>query len=42
MDLHSYVLVMALAGGPRHQQNRQTIPEPEFKPFDLLTSGACL
>jgi hypothetical protein len=35
MDLNAYVLAMAVAGAPRHQKNRQTVPEPEFKPFDL-------
>jgi hypothetical protein len=35
MDLTAYVLAMALAGVSRHQKNRQTVPEPEFKPFDL-------
>jgi hypothetical protein len=35
MDLYAYVWAMAIAGVPRHQKNRQTVPEPEFKPFDL-------
>ena len=35
MDLNAYVLAMAIAGVPRYQKNRQTVPEPEFKPFDL-------
>jgi hypothetical protein len=35
MDLNAYVLAIAMAGVPRHQKNRQTVPEPEFKPFDL-------
>jgi len=35
MDPNAYVLAMAIAGVPRHQKNRQTVPEPEFKPFDL-------
>jgi hypothetical protein len=35
MDLNAYILAMAIAGVPRHQKNRQTVPEPEFKPFDL-------
>jgi hypothetical protein len=35
MDLNAYVLAMAIAGAPRHQKNRQTAPEPAFKPFDL-------
>ena len=35
MDLNAYVLAMAITCVPRHQRNRQTVPEPEFKPFDL-------
>ena len=35
MDLNAYILAMAIAGVPRRQKNRQTVPEPEFKPFDL-------
>jgi hypothetical protein len=42
MDLNAYVLAMAIASVPRHKKNRQTIPEPEFKPFDLGTSRAGL
>jgi hypothetical protein len=34
MDLNAYVWAMAIAGAPRQQKNRQTVPEPEFKPFD--------
>ena len=35
MDLNAYVLAMALVDVPRRQRNRQTVPEPEFAPFDL-------
>ena len=35
MDLNAYVLAMAISDAPRHQRNRQTVPEPEFTPFDL-------
>ena len=35
MDLNAYVLAMAIIDAPRHQRNRQTVPEPEFTPFDL-------
>jgi hypothetical protein len=37
MDLNAYIFAMALAiaGAPRHRKKRQTVPEPEFKPFDL-------
>lgn len=35
MDLNAYVLAMAIVAVPRHQKNRQTLAEPEFKPFDL-------
>ena len=35
MDLHTYVLAMAIVTAPRHQRNRQTVPEQEFTPFDL-------
>lgn len=35
MDLNAYVLAMAVTGVPRHQEDRQAVPEPEFKPFDL-------
>ena len=30
MDLNAYVLAMAIGPAPKHQRNRQTIPEPEF------------
>jgi hypothetical protein len=35
MDLNAYVLAMALVDVTRQQRNRQTVPEPEFAPFDL-------
>jgi hypothetical protein len=35
MDLNTYVLAMAIVDAPRHQRKRQTVPEPEFNPFDL-------
>ena len=35
MDLNAYVLAMAIGPAPKHQRNRQTIPEPEFTPFDF-------
>jgi hypothetical protein len=35
MDLNAYVLAMAITSLPRQQKNRNTVPEPEFKPFDL-------
>ena len=35
MDLNAYVLAMAIIATPRHQRNQQTVPEPEFTPFDL-------
>jgi hypothetical protein len=35
MDLNAYVLAMAIIDAPRHQRNRQTVPEPEFTPSDL-------
>ena len=40
MDLNAYVLAMAIVAAPRHQKNRQTVPEPEFKPFDLRYLGS--
>jgi hypothetical protein len=39
MDLNAYVLAMAIAAAPRHRRNRQTVPEPEFKRFDLRYLG---
>jgi hypothetical protein len=35
MDLNAYVLAMAIAAAPGHQRNQQTVPEPEFTPFDF-------
>jgi hypothetical protein len=35
MDLNAYVLAIAIAAALRHRRNRQSIPEPEFTPFDF-------
>jgi hypothetical protein len=35
MDLNAYVLAMAIGRVARLEENSQTVPEPEFKPFDL-------
>lgn len=35
MDLNAYVLAMAVSRVASYQEDRQVIPEPEFKPFDL-------
>jgi hypothetical protein len=39
MDLNPYVLAMAVTGVARYHEERQAVPEPEFKPFDLRYLG---
>jgi hypothetical protein len=35
MELNAYVFAMTLTGVTRYHEDRQVVPEPEFKPFDL-------
>ena len=35
MDLNAYLVAMAIGRVAIHEKNGQTVPEPEFKPFDL-------